>query len=99
MPAHRTACKGLVARSLVEQEGNRVAENLPQQPTRQMPEVFRPHPLYGIALRELAEERVDPVPKAAQAGISFWMRIVSLLTVRCQRLYALLGQFRGHTDR
>jgi hypothetical protein len=49
--------QGLVAHPIVKQEGNRVAEELPQQLTRQMLEVFRPHPLYRIviALRELAE--------------------------------------------
>jgi hypothetical protein len=53
--------QGLVAHPIVEQEGNRVAEELPQQLTRQMLEVFRQHPLYRIviALRELAERCVE----------------------------------------
>jgi hypothetical protein len=47
-----------------------VAENLPQQPAGQVPEIFCPHLLYGVfiygvALGELAKDGVDPVAKSA----------------------------------
>jgi hypothetical protein len=50
---------------MVEQEGHGVREDFAQQSAYQMPEVARPHLLYGIALCELAEDGVYPVAKPA----------------------------------
>jgi hypothetical protein len=71
---------------MVEQEGNGVAEDLPQQPASQVPEVLGPHPLYAIALCELREDGVDAVTKAAQIGTPLRMRIVLFGPVRCEEL-------------
>lgn len=74
---------------MVEQEGHGVREDFAQQPARQMPEVARPHLLYGVALCELAENGVYPVAKPTEEGALFRGRV------------PLLGGMRGqefHTD-
>jgi hypothetical protein len=38
--------QGSVTRSMVEQEGNAVREDLPQQPASQVPKVLGPHSLF-----------------------------------------------------
>ncbi len=57
-----------VTRSVVEQEGNGVAEDLPKQPTGQVLKVFGPHSLEGVSSGELRKDGVDPVAQAAQEG-------------------------------
>ncbi len=37
---------------MVEQEGDGVAQDLPEQPARQVPQIARPHPLYGVPPHE-----------------------------------------------
>jgi hypothetical protein len=78
----------LVARPVVEQEGDGVTENLAQQPAGQVPKVLGPHPLYAVAPCELAEDGVDPVAKAAQEGAPFGGRIELLAPVRRDELDA-----------
>jgi hypothetical protein len=78
--------QGAVTRSVVEQEGNSVAKDLPQQPARQVPEVLGPHSLYAIALRELREDSVDSVTNAAQIGASLRVRVVLLAPVGREEL-------------
>src|SRR4051794_15350514 len=73
---------------MVEQEGQGMAQYLPQQPTREVPEVARPHPLYGVTFYELAEDRVDAVAKTAQIGALSRGGISFLGGVRSQKLYA-----------
>jgi hypothetical protein len=51
-----------------------------------VPEVLGPHPLYGIALRELREDGIDAVTKAAQIGASFGGRVALLAPVRREEL-------------
>ena len=70
--------QGSVTRSMVEQEGNGVAENLPEQPASQVPEVPGPYPLYAIAPRELREDGVNAVTKAAQEGAPLGSRVLLL---------------------
>ena len=65
-----------------------MTQHLPQQPARQMPQVARPHPLYGVTLHELAEDRVDAVAKTAQEGAPSRGGIPFLGRVRSQKLYA-----------
>ncbi len=77
---------------MVEQEGDGVAQDLPQQPVCQVPKIFCPYALYRIALCELAEDRVDPVAKTAQEGASFGVRIAPFVAVRCHEFYTPLGQ-------
>jgi len=66
---------------MVEHKSNRVTQDLPKQPACQVPEVLGPHPLYGVAPRQLAENCVDPVVKAAQEGAPFGGRIELLVPV------------------
>jgi hypothetical protein len=51
-----------VTRSVVEQEGNGVAEDLAQQPADQVPKIFGPHSLYGVSSGELRKDGVIPSP-------------------------------------
>jgi hypothetical protein len=78
----------LVTDPVVEQEGNRVAQDLPQQPSGQMPEVPGPYPLYVIAPRQLRENGVDAVTKAAEEGAPLGIGVVLLGAVGRQKLYA-----------
>ena len=78
----------LVARPMVEQEGQGMTQHLPQQPTRQMPEVARPHPLYGVTSGELRKDRVYSVAKPAQKGALVRGRVSFLGRVRGQKLHA-----------
>jgi hypothetical protein len=68
----------LVTELVIEQEGYGVREDFAQQSACQMPQVARPHPLYAIALCELAENGVYPVAKPTEEGARFGIR-VSLL--------------------
>jgi hypothetical protein len=80
--------QGSVTRSMVEQEGNGVAEDLPQQPASQVPEVPGPYPLYAIAPRELREDGINAVTKAAQEGAPLGSRVLLLCPVRREELDA-----------
>src|SRR5215218_8547901 len=64
---------------MVEHKGHGVREDFPEQPACQMPEVTRPHPLYGVTLGELAENGVYAVAKTAQQGTPSGSRISLLL--------------------
>ena len=77
---------------MVEQEGYGVREDFAQQSACQMPEVARPHPLYRIALCELAKDGVDPVAKAAQHGTSLGIGITLFGGVGSQKLHTPPGQ-------
>lgn len=69
----------LVTNLMLEQDSDDVAEDLSQQPVRQMPEVPPgPHPLYGVPPGELAEDGIDPVAHAAQIGAPFGVGIALL---------------------
>jgi hypothetical protein len=57
-----------------------------------MPEVSGPHPLYGVALRELRGDGIDAVAKTAQIGTLSWGRISFLGGIRSQKIYAHLSQ-------
>ena len=60
---------------MVEQEGNRVAQDLPKQPGAQVPEVLGPYLLYGETLGELGENGIYPVAESAQQGAPLRGRI------------------------
>ena len=77
-----------VALLMVEQKSECVTQDLPQQPAPQVPEVLGPHPLYGVAPGELAEDCVDPVAKPAQASAPFGCGIALLAPVRREELDA-----------
>lgn len=72
---------------MVEKEGYGVREDLPQQSTCQMPEVFGPHPLYTVALCELRKDSVYAVAKTAQQRAAFGIWVSLLGGVRGQKLY------------
>ncbi len=72
----------LVTNLVVEQEGYGVAEDLTEQSAGQVPEVLSPHLLYAVATRELAEDGVDPVAKAAQERAPLGGGIALLAPVR-----------------
>jgi hypothetical protein len=74
---------------VVEQVGYGVAEDLPQQPAGQVPEVTRSHLLYGVTLCELRKDDVDAVAQRAQIGASLRVGISLLGAVGCEKLYAL----------
>jgi hypothetical protein len=73
---------------MVEQESHGVREDLAQQPTHEVPQIARPHPLYGVASHELRKNGVYPVAKATQEGARFGMPIPLLGGVWGQKLYA-----------
>ena len=77
----------IVAQLRVEQESDGVAQHLPKQSARQMPQITGPHPLYGITLGELTKEGVYPVAKPTEEGAPFRMRLSFLGGVRSQKLY------------
>jgi len=77
--------KRAVTRSVVEQEGHGVAQDLPQQPADQVPKVFGPDSLYTIALCELRKDGVDPVAQAAQEHAPFGGGIALLGAVGCEQ--------------
>ena len=81
-----------VAQLMVEQESDGMAQHLPEQSTRQMPEVTRPHPLYGVTLGELREDGVDAVAKAFEESAPLGSGISSLGGVGCE-------QFDAHIPR
>jgi hypothetical protein len=77
-----------VTRSVVEQEGNGVAEDLAQQPAGQMPKIFGPHSLEGVSCAELRKDGVNPVAQAAQEGAPLGGGIAFLCAVGREELYA-----------
>ncbi len=70
--------EGLITHLVVEQESHGVRKDFAQQPTRQMPQIACPHPLYEVASDELTENGVYPITKPAEEGTSLGIR-VSLL--------------------
>ncbi len=66
-----------VAQQMVEQEGDGVAQDLPEQPACQVPQIACPHPLYAIAPHELREDGIYAVAKPAQQS-AFLRRRFSL---------------------
>ena len=81
------SCKGITY-SVVEQEGYGVREDFAQQSACQMPCVARSHPLYGVTLRELAENGVYPVTKLTEEGALFGIGVSLLGGIRGQKLHA-----------
>ena len=77
---------------MVEHKGHGVREDFPEQPACQMPEVTRPHPLYGVTLGELAENGVYAVAKTAQQGTPSGSRISLFGGVGGQKFNAHLRQ-------
>ncbi len=71
--------QGAIASPMVEQEGNCVAKDLPQQPASQVPQIFGPYPLYAVAPRQLRENGVDAVTKAAEEGACVRVGVVFLV--------------------
>lgn len=53
---------------MVEEKGYGVREDFAKEPAGEMPEVPSPHPLYGVALCELAKDGVYPVTKPTEQG-------------------------------
>ena len=53
---------------LVQREGNRMTEHLPQQPETQMPRILALHPLGLETVRQLAKYGVDTVAQSDQKG-------------------------------
>jgi hypothetical protein len=80
--------QGPVTSSVVEQEGDGVTENLPKQPASQVPQVLGPHLLNGVASRELTEDGIYPVTKAAQIGAPLGGGISLFVPVGCEELDA-----------
>jgi hypothetical protein len=80
--------QGLVTSSVVEQEYNGVAENFPNQPASQVPQVLGPYLLNGVASRELTEDGIYPVTKAAQIGAPLGSGISLLVPVGREELDA-----------
>lgn len=54
--------------TLVQQEREGVAEHFSEQAVAQMPQVSRPDALDEVTIHELTEDRIDPVPQAAEEG-------------------------------
>jgi hypothetical protein len=83
---------------VVEQEGYGVREHLAHQPAGKVPQITRPHPLYGVALCELAENSVYSVTKSTEEGALFGSGVSLLGGVRSQKLHTharqLLPSFR-----
>jgi hypothetical protein len=77
---------------VVEQEGHGVREDFPEQSTGKVPEIARPHSLYGITLGELTENGVDAVAKPTQEGTPFGCGVSFLGGVRSQKLHTHTSQ-------
>ena len=77
-----------VTRSVVEQEGNGVAEYLAQQPAGKVPKIFGPHSLEGVSCGELRKDGVNPVAQAAQEGAPLGGRIALFGALGREQLYA-----------
>jgi hypothetical protein len=77
---------------MVEQEGHGVREHFAQHSACQVPQVTRPHPLYGVALCELREDGVYPVAKTAKQGASFGVGIALFGLVGGRQLDTLPSQ-------
>jgi hypothetical protein len=75
-----------VATPMVDQESRGVREHFAQQPTCQMPEVFCPHPLYGVTSAQLRKDGIYPVAKTAQISAPFGIGISFLGGVGGQQL-------------
>ena len=73
---------------MVEQESHGVREDFAQQPTGEVPQVTRPHPLYGVAPAQLRKDGVYPVAKTAKEGTPLRSGISLFGGVRSQELYA-----------
>jgi len=74
-----------VTRSVVEQKGNGVAEDLPQKPAGQVPKIFGPHSLEGVSSGELRRDGVNRVAQAAQQRAPSRGRIALFDAVGCQQ--------------
>jgi|SRR5215213_7292202 len=88
-----------MAHLVVEQECYGVREDFAQQPAGEVPQVARPHSLYGVTLRELAEEGVYPVTKPAKESALSGSGVSLLGGMRSEKLHAhtrqLLPALRG----
>ena len=73
---------------MVEQESHGVREDFAQQPTGEVPQVTRPHPLYGVAPAQLRKDGVYPVAKTAKEGTPLRSGISLFGGLRSQELYA-----------
>jgi hypothetical protein len=69
-----------------------VREDFTQQAAHQVPQITRPHPLYGVAAHELRKNGVYPVAKTAQPRAPFGRGISFLGGVGGQKLYTHLRQ-------
>lgn len=84
---------------MVEQESYGVRENFAQQPADEVPQITRPHSLYGVALHQLAEDGIYPVTKTAQDSAPLGVRIALLGLVRGRQFDALPGQLLSNRRR
>jgi hypothetical protein len=73
---------------VVEQEGYGVREDLAKQSAHQVPQITRPHPLYGVASHKLRKNGVYPVAKTTQQHAPFGSGISLLGGVWGHKLYA-----------
>ena len=80
--------KGLVADPMVEHKGYGVRENLPEQPTAEVPHVTRPNPLHGVTSHQLRKDGVYTVAKPTEEGAPFGGGVLLLGGVGGQELYA-----------
>jgi hypothetical protein len=80
---------------VVEQEGHGVREDFAQQPAGEVPHVARPHPLDGVAFRQLRKDGVYTVTEPAEEGAPLGGGVPLLGGVWGQELHAPAGQLLG----
>ena len=80
-------------------EGQRVTQDLPEHSTRQVPEVFSPHPLYRVTLGELSKNGIYAVAQLAQKGAPTRGGVLGLVRVWSHQLKTSLSQLLGRARR
>ena len=80
---------------LVQQEGNRVAEHLSQQPGTQVPGILGPDSFGSVAVHQLAKDRVDTVAQSAEQGTPARLGVPLGRTEWRQQSHTFLVQLLG----
>lgn len=88
--------QGAVSKLFAQKVGHRVTQGLPDQPSRQMPEIFRSQTLYRVALGELAEDGMHAVAQLAQEGTISRVGVFGLTDVWSHQLKSSQPKFLGH---
>mgnify|MGYP007118560291 CR=1 FL=1 len=80
------------AKGVMAMECDRMTEHPAHESAVQMPQITRAHPFCLIALDQLAEDRLDPIPDAAQGAAARRIRILADFAKWGEEAHAISSQ-------